>query len=145
MCGIIVSSTVSFETDSIDDGFKRITKRGPDSSKVEVMSNNLFMFKRLAIMGLSEDGMQPFKYKKNILVSNAEIYNYKQFKRELSKTYEFKSNSDCEILLPLYDQVGTDMFSFIDAEFAIVLYDDKIKGLVAARDEIGIRPLFYGY
>lgn len=145
MCGIIVSSTSSFQVDSIDEGFEKISKRGPDASRVEIVSNNVFMFKRLAIMGLSDNGMQPFKYNNNILVANAEIYNYKEFKSELSKSYDFKSNSDCEILLPLYGQLGTDMFSFIDAEFAIVLYDDKLKSLVAARDQIGIRPLFYGY
>lgn len=145
MCGIIVSTTTSFITDSIDDSFEKISSRGPDSSNIVSFSKNLFMFKRLAIMGLSEEAMQPFKYKNNILVANAEIYNYKEIKSVLEDEYSFKSNSDCEVLLPLYDEIGIDMFSFIDAEFAIVLYDNKLKSIVAARDEIGIRPLFYGY
>ena len=131
--------------DSIKDGFEKITKRGPDSSSVEVISENMFMFKRLAIMGLSDEGMQPFKHKGNILVANAEIYNYKHFVKELSSDYVFQSQSDCEILLPLYEEVGIEMFDLIDAEFVIVLYDSKSDSLIAARDQIGIRPLFYGY
>ena len=145
MCGLIVSSTSNFEVDSIHDGFEKISKRGPDSSSIEVVSDNMFMFKRLAIMGLSDKGMQPFKLNGNILVANAEIYNYKDFAKELSDDYEFKSQSDWEILLPLYEQVGSKMFNLIDAEFVIVLYDSKSDSLVAARDQIGIRPLFYGY
>ena len=57
----------------------------------------------------------------------------------------FQSGSDCELLLPLYREYGLDMFSMLDAEFALILYDSRTDSLVAARDPIGIRPLFYGY
>ena len=123
----------------------KILKRGPDDQRLLSHQGNLFMFNRLAIMGLNESGMQPFLYKQNMLVSNAEIYNYKQIKQELKDTYTFKVNSDGEVFLPLYDIYGLDMFKMLDAEFAIVLHDSKIDGLIAGRDPIGIRPLFYGY
>ncbi len=61
------------------------------------------------------------------------------------KGYTFKSDSDCEILLPLYREYGVDMFTMLDAEFAMILYDAETGGFLAARDPIGIRPLYYGY
>ena len=61
------------------------------------------------------------------------------------KGYAFQSGSDCEILLPLYQEYGTDMFRMLDAEFALILYDGRTGSYLAARDPIGIRPLYYGY
>jgi len=79
-------------------------------------------------------------------VCNGEIYGFRPLKRQLQeKGYTFKSGSDCEILLPLYREYGLEMFARLDAEFALVLYDGKTDSLIAARDPIGIRPLFYGY
>ncbi len=76
---------------------------------------------------------------------NGEIYGFEKFKKELSDQYEFKSGSDCEILLPLYKKYGVKMFELLDAEFALILYDGESKEYIAARDPIGIRPLYYGY
>ena len=64
---------------------------------------------------------------------------------ELSGKYSFKSESDCEILLPMYREYGVEMFAKLDAEFACIFYDRKTNGYIAARDPIGIRPLYYGY
>lgn len=61
------------------------------------------------------------------------------------KGYRFQSDSDCEILLPLYREYGTDMFQMLDAEFACIIFDGKTGQFIAARDPIGIRPLYYGY
>ena len=66
-------------------------------------------------------------------------------KEELAaKGYTFISESDCEILLPLYREYGVEMFKTLDAEFALILYDGAQDRLIAARDPIGIRPLYYG-
>ncbi len=62
-----------------------------------------------------------------------------------AKGYVIPSDSDCEIILPLWQEYGTDMFAKLDAEFAMIIYDAASDSLVAARDPIGIRPLFYGY
>ena len=70
---------------------------------------------------------------------------YNKLKKELEKKYEFVSGSDCEILLPLYFEHGVDMFKMLDAEFALILFDGRTKEYIAARDPIGIRPLYYGY
>ena len=63
----------------------------------------------------------------------------------IKKGYTFASDSDCEILLPMYFEYGTELFSRLDAEFACVIYDGRTDEFIAARDPIGIRPLYYGY
>ena len=127
-------------------GFNETVSRGPDMSKIINLDNGRLAFHRLAIMGLHEEGMQPFEYKNNYLVCNGEIYGFRKLKDELIKDgYEFKSDSDCEILLPLYEKYGIDMFKMLDAEYALIIYDAKTKDFIAARDPIGIRPLYYGY
>lgn len=126
-------------------GFERTVSRGPDSSKIVDTGNGYLGFHRLAIMGLDESGMQPFELDGSYVVCNGEIYGFEKLKKELSEKYTFVSGSDCEILLPLYFEHGTDMFKMLDAEFALILYDAKTQKYIAARDPIGIRPLYFGY
>ena len=102
-------------------------------------------FERLAIMGLTPEGMQPFERDGRAIVCNGEIYGFRELKKQLETEYSFVSDSDCEILLPMYEKYGTDMFAMLDAEYACILYDGVRDELIAARDPIGIRPLFYGY
>ena len=80
------------------------------------------------------------------MVCNGELYGFR-FEKEILKRrgYKFASDCDCEILLPLYYEYGLDMFRHMDSEFALILYDSRKDRLIAARDPIGIRPLFYGY
>ena len=126
-------------------GFDMTVSRGPDMSRIEKLNNGFLGFHRLAIMGLTDKGMQPFSYKNNKLVCNGEIYGFRPIRDDLIKRgYTFESNSDCEILLPLYELYGTDMFKMLDAEFALIIYDGEKDELIAARDPIGIRPLYYG-
>ena len=96
-------------------------------------------------MGLAPEGMQPFTLDSSAVVCNGEIYGYEKLKEQLSKKYTFQSGSDCEVLLPLYREYGVDMFRMLDAEFALILYDGVSGQFIAARDPIGIRPLYYGY
>ena len=105
----------------------------------------MLCFHRLAIMGLTEEGMQPFHLDGDMVVCNGELYGFRPIRQELSKKYVFRSQSDCEIILPLYREYGLTMFEKLDAEFAMILYDSRKDSLIAARDPIGIRPLFYGY
>lgn len=126
---------------------ERTRSRGPDAQRVSPLpGGGALCFQRLAIMGLSESGMQPFVRGEDQLVCNGEIYGFRSLRRELeAKGYRFSSESDCEVLLPLYREYGVQMFRRLDAEFACILYDGARGTLIAARDPIGIRPLFYGY
>ena len=127
-------------------GFEQTVSRGPDMSKIINLENARLGFHRLAIMGLTDEGMQPFKLNNDYLVCNGEIYGFRPLKEELIKDgYKFESDSDCEILLPLYEKYNVNMFKMLDAEFALIIYDHKTKDFIAARDPIGIRPLYYGY
>ena len=125
--------------------FDRTVSRGPDMSRIVETRSSYLCFHRLAIMGLSESGMQPFELYGNYVVCNGEIYGFRPLKEELSRKYVFTSQSDCEVILPLYREYGLDMFQKLGSEFALILYDAKKNTLIAARDPIGIRPLFYGY
>ena len=108
--------------------------------------NGILGFHRLAIMGLHPEGMQPFESNGCYAVCNGEIYGFEKVRDMLrDKGYTFQSDSDCEVLLPLYHEYGTDMFAMLDAEFACILYDGETGEYIAARDPIGIRPLYYGY
>ncbi|MBR6072574.1 MAG: asparagine synthase B [Acholeplasmatales bacterium] len=132
--------------DIFKEGFEKTISRGPDMSRIIELDNGYLGFHRLAIMELTDIGMQPFKLNNNYLVCNGEIYGFKPIKEDLKKKgYSFISNSDCEVLLPLYKEYGLDMFKMLDAEFALIIYDANLKKLIAARDPIGIRPLYYGY
>ena len=145
MCSVMGYCGSSATLDLFKKGFERTISRGPDDSRIIDTGNGLLGFHRLAIMGLTEAGMQPFELDGSYVVCNGEIYGFDAIKKELSAKYTFKSDSDCEILLPMYKEYGTDMFGKLDAEYALIIYDAKTGEFLAARDPIGIRPLYYGY
>ncbi len=145
MCSIMGIEGYDVDLETFQKGFDKTISRGPDMSKVIDVEGGYLAFHRLAIMGLHEEGMQPFELNDKYLVCNGEIYGFRPIKEELKKDYTFVSDSDCEILLPLYEKHGVNMFRELDAEFALIIYDKTNKEFIAARDPIGIRPLYYGY
>ncbi len=145
MCSIMGYCGSNAALDTFRKGFDRTLSRGPDDSRIVDTGNGLLGFHRLAIMGLTPAGMQPFSLGESYLVCNGEIYGFEKIRESLSDRYAFRSDSDCEILLPLYREYGTEMFRMLDAEFACILYDGETREYIAARDPIGIRPLYYGY
>ncbi len=144
MCSIIGFTKRSIPLELAMRGFEETVSRGPDMSRFVEAGEGWLGFHRLAIMGLTPEGMQPFELDGNMVVCNGELYGFRPVRRRIAKKYQFKSDSDCEIILPLYRELGLGMFARLDAEFAMIIYDAKL-GLVAARDPIGIRPLYYGY
>ena len=146
MCCIMGFLSGLYSAEAIRPYFDRTKSRGPDDTRLEPVGTGLLCFHRLSIMGLDERGMQPFSRGKNKLVCNGELYGWRAKRRELeAKDYSFAGDSDCELLLPLYEEYGLQMFDKLDAEFALILYDGESGRLIAARDPIGIRPLYYGY
>ena len=146
MCCIMGYAGHDLPKETFTEYLLRTTSRGPDDQRVCETEFGLLGFGRLAIMGLTPEGMQPFFRGADCVACNGELYGFRPVKKELeAEGYTFQSDSDCEIILPLYYKYGLDMFKHLDAEFAMILYDSRKKLLIAARDPIGIRPLFYGY
>ena len=146
MCTIMGYCGRSGGMQKVSEGLAATVSRGPDDERVIELKDGVLGFQRLSIMGLTPEGMQPFELGGNYVVCNGEIYGFRKMRDELiSKGYSFRSDSDCEILLPLYKEYGTDMFAMLDAEFACIIYDSSSRGFIAARDPIGIRPLYYGF
>ena len=145
MCSIIGFSKRSIPIELAKEGFDETKSRGPDMSCFVEAGEGWLGFHRLAIMGLHPEGMQPFVLDGDMVVCNGELYGFRPVKEELSQKYTFQSDSDCEIILPLYREYSLAMFAMLDAEFAMVIYDGKKGKLIAARDPIGIRPLYYGH
>ena len=146
MCTIMGYCGRSGGMQKVSEGLAATVSRGPDDERVIELKDGVLGFQRLSIMGLTPEGMQPFELNGNYVVCNGEIYGFRKMRDELiEKGYSFRSDSDCEILLPLYKEYGTDMFAKLDAEFACIIYDSRRRGFIAARDPIGIRPLYYGF
>ena len=119
MCSIMTWCSDEADMERFMEGFKRTESRGPDDMRVIETGKGIMGFQRLSIMGLTEAGMQPFSRENRWVVCNGEIYGFRRIKEELTKKgYVFSSGSDCEILLPLYEEYGTDMFAMLDAEYA---------------------------
>jgi asparagine synthase (glutamine-hydrolysing) len=138
MCGISVRPK-QYGTKSL------ISYRGPDMTAIEPIEDYFFIFHRLSIIDISNAGNQPFEDEKWIMVCNGEIYNHKQLRQSYSH-YPYVSHSDCEVIMPLLEAHSLkELCNRLDGEFAFVAYDKTNNRLVAGRDPMGIRPLFYGY
>ena len=139
MCSIMALSKCHIEMKDFEEAFAKTVTRGPDMQKVITVNDSVLGFQRLSIMGLTDSGMQPFELDGNYVICNGELYGFKQVREELkAEGYHFLSDSDCEIILPMYRKYGCQMFNKLDAEFAMVIYDKELDDLVAARDPIGI-------
>ena len=146
MCSIIGYCGEITDKAAFEKCFARTKSRGPDDTRVVDTGKGVLGFHRLSIMGLTPSGMQPFEKNGCYAVCNGELYGFEKEREKLkAKGYAFESDSDCEILLPMYFEYGVEMFAMLDAEFACVIYDGRSGEFIAARDPIGIRPLYFGY
>ena len=148
MCGLYGYSINGEDVSNPLVNLNTLIHRGPD--QWAYWSNKeLFMgHRRLSIIDLSEKAKQPMINKdENIIISvNGEIYNYLSIRKRLIDKYQFKSNSDSEVILHGYNEWGIDkLLNEIDGMFAIVIYDLKNKKLYLARDRVGIKPLYYSF
>ena len=120
MCSIMGYCAAGADLEAFRKGFDRTISRGPDEGRIIDTGKGLLGFHRLAIMGLTPSGMQPFELNGSYLVCNGEIYGFEKYREQLRGKYSFQSDSDCEVLLPLYREMGTDLFAVLDAEFACI-------------------------
>ena len=149
MCGIIGLFNIHNEQTMRTEALKmarKIRHRGPDWSGSYSDAHCILMHERLSIVDV-EHGAQPLYDTKTtrVLAVNGEIYNHKELEKKLSNSHDFQTNSDCEVLLYLYDEFGTDFLNEIDGIFAFSLYDPNTKDYFVARDHIGIIPLYIGW
>jgi len=149
MCGIIGLFNIHNQEAKRTEALKmagKIRHRGPDWSGSYSDDHCILMHERLSIVDV-EHGAQPLydTKTKRVLAVNGEIYNHKELEKKLSNSHDFQTNSDCEVLLYLYDEFGTDFLNEIDGIFAFSLYDPNTKDYFIVRDHMGIIPLYIGW
>jgi asparagine synthase (glutamine-hydrolysing) len=150
MCGIVAL----FKREKNDKEFrqqllemsKKIRHRGPDWSGIYCIDKVLISHERLAIVD-PKSGGQPLISKDGnlILAVNGEIYNHQEIREELKDKYEFLTESDCEVILALYQEKGIDFIEDLNGIFAFALYDKQKDCYLIARDHMGIIPLYQGW
>jgi len=151
MCGILGHIKLEGEIDEqlFAEMLHTLAHRGPDGEGVFISENRQIALghKRLSFIDLSDSGKQPFiSTNEQIIVSfNGEIYNYLELKDELSKEYNFITNSDTEVIIAAYIAWGISFIDRLKGMFAIALIDRSIKQLFLIRDRFGIKPLYYGF
>ncbi|HAS62798.1 MAG TPA: asparagine synthase B, partial [Vibrio sp.] len=120
---------------------KKLRHRGPDWSGIYTSDNAILAHERLAIVGLNS-GAQPIYSPngKHILAVNGEIYNHKEIRARYEDKYDFQTDSDCEVILALYQDMGEALLEELNGIFAFVLYDEEKDQYLIGRDHIGIIP-----
>lgn len=150
MCGII--GVFDLKTDSsvlrsqVLSMSKKLRHRGPDWSGIYCDNNAVIAHERLAIID-PQSGKQPLYSNDGnlVLAVNGEIYNHREIKASLKHTYDFQTQSDCEVILALYREKGIDFIEDLSGIFAFALYDKEKNTYLVARDHIGIIPLYQGW
>ena len=150
MCGIVCAFDLKVKSSDLRpdllDMSKKIRHRGPDWSGIFSNEKAILAHERLAIVDPAS-GKQPLFSSdgKLVLAANGEIYNHLDLKKELVNEYQFKTNSDCEVILALYEKYGCDFIDKLNGIFAFAIYDIDKNEYFIARDHIGIIPLYMGW
>jgi asparagine synthase (glutamine-hydrolysing) len=126
----------------------QLLHRGPDSDGVYVSSNRRagLGFRRLRIIDLSSNASQPLANEDGSvrIVFNGEIYNFQELRKGLvARGHQFRSHSDTEVIVHLYEEKGADCIADLEGMFALAIWDDRQRRLLLARDRAGKKPLFY--
>jgi asparagine synthase (glutamine-hydrolysing) len=151
MCGIagIYGKNNKVEYAELKTMGGKLAHRGPDGEGIWIneADNIGFVHRRLSIIDLSDNGKQPMHYADRFTITfNGEIYNYVELKEKLvEKGYTFTSNSDTEVLLALYADLGQNCMQELDGMFALAIWDSREKTLFLARDRFGEKPLYYTF
>ncbi len=147
MCGIvgILGKETKNKESIVRNMNNAIIHRGPDDDGFFVDDDVALAMRRLSIIDISL-GKQPiYSEDQNLLIFfNGEIYNYKELREDLiSNGYKFKTNTDTEVIVHLYSQYGKGALSKLRGMFAFCIYDRSLKKIFIARDQFGIKPLYY--
>jgi len=151
MCGIcgifLLDPEAEVDRAALERMNRTMVHRGPDDEGYHVSGAVGLAMRRLSIIDL-EGGHQPITNEDQSLwiVFNGEIYNYPELRSELlSKGHRFRTRSDTEVILHLYEEIGEDCVTRLNGMFGFALWDGKQRRVFLARDRLGIKPLFYSY
>ncbi len=150
MCGIcggmLFDNKRSIDKGLLKEMTAQLIHRGPDAEGIYCDGPVGLGHRRLSIIDLSPLGRQPMPNEDSsiYLVINGEIYNHRTLRKDLEKRgHNFRSRSDSEVVLHLYEEIGEDLLSLIYGMFSLALWDGRNKRLFIARDRLGQKPLFY--
>src|SRR3989344_4095522 len=143
MCAI---NGFNFKNESLIRKMNQATAhRGPDGTGVFLDGQISFGHNRLSILDTSDRAAQPMKSNdgNEIIIFNGEIYNFRELRKKLEASYQFKTTSDTEVIIAAYQKWGKECVKYFNGMFAFALWDEKKQELFLARDPIGIKPLYY--
>ncbi|WP_289644423.1 asparagine synthase B [Maribacter aestuarii] len=150
MCGIVCAFDVKESTEALRPQLlemsKKIRHRGPDWSGIYADDKAILAHERLAIVDPAS-GKQPLVSPdgKLVLAANGEIYNHRELRKQFEGKYNFKTESDCEVILALYQEKGVDFLDEMNGIFGFTIYDASKDEYFVARDHMGIIPLYMGW
>lgn len=150
MCGIVAiyNKEIKLDKDMRSKSLsmsKKVRHRGPDWSGIYTSDNAILAHERLSIVDV-KSGKQPIlsNNEEIILAVNGEIYNHKLIRSDNKFQYKYKTESDCEVIIPLYDNLKNHLLNHLNGIFAFFLYDKKNNSFLVGRDPIGVIPLYMG-
>lgn len=152
ICGIFSYGVNGIEEDRLKEMCSVMRHRGPDDEGIYINNRTTYSVglghRRLSIIDLSSDGHQPMSNEDQTIwiIFNGEIYNYRDLRLELiNKGHRFKSHTDTETVIHLYEEYGQDCVKYLRGMFAFAIWDKKEDSLLLARDRVGKKPLLYTY
>lgn len=149
MCGIagIISKNPDNQAylTSLHDALNSIKHRGPDSKKTAIYPHAALGHVRLSIIDLNETANQPMisNCGRYTIVYNGEVYNYLEIREKIKHRYDFKTNSDTEVILAYYVLEGKEILNDLNGMFAFAIWDNQKQMLFGARDRFGVKPFYY--
>lgn len=141
MCGILASFNTTYSKQELDEALGLMDHRGPDFKDSTSIDGHYIGHLRLAIIDLNPRSNQPFQSDNFHLIYNGEIYNYKEL--IVSHRLQVKTDSDTEVVMEMYKKYGAKCLQYFNGMFAFVVYNSKDKSVFAARDRLGIKPLYF--
>jgi asparagine synthase (glutamine-hydrolysing) len=150
MCGIVCAFDLKQSSEKLRPELLEMSKnlrhRGPDWSGIYSSSQAIMVHERLAIVDPTS-GKQPLISPSGnlVLAANGEIYNHRELRAPYESSYQFKTQSDCEVILALYENEGPSFVEKLNGIFAFAIFDESKNEFFIARDHMGIIPLYMGW
>lgn len=144
MCGFFGYYAENANFKDLGNIQNKLNHRGPNSYTIHTLEKFTLHFSRLAIVDAANvEANQPYFSGNRVYCINGEIYNYKKLKEAHFSSYKFKTNSDSELIIACFEKFGKEFTRYLDGMYSICIYDTHTNEIILARDNLGIKPLFY--